>query len=322
MNGIPDYLTSLSPQRPRPASGQPTPDSGSTVAAAGTASASTKPKGQIQVNLLPPQIYRRAQLRRARGQAGVAVAAVIAVVFVAFWMAMADKGSADSELAAAQQRLAAIDAQKKQFSDVPGVYNAIAKARNELATAMSQEVRFSSVLTDLGTTIPATASISSVMMAVGPGVSGSAGAKPGGKQAGAASTTDLGSANFIGQAASMPDVAVLMDALAAQPQYSSVHLDSAQVTGDGGYVNYTISAKFTEKALSGRFTMPTASGSGTASGASTTSSGSATASPTSAGGGSAAPTAPASGGTTVPTPALVTPALASPSASASGGSGG
>lgn len=231
-----------------------------------------------KLNLLPPSLRLRAAVNQARARAIIViiVAAVIVVALVGF--ATSSRMSAESELQAAQQRVATAEAAKSQYSDVPGVYSAIAEAQKELSTAMSQEVQFSGLLTNLGLKIPPRVSVASATMTVGSAAAG----KKSAKDASGKSGPDLGSVMFTGQAQAMPDVAAFLDALATLPEYSAIHLDSATLTaagaaGSGGstnFVQYSISAQFTEKALSGRFGAPTGSAS-----ASPSPSGPATASP-------------------------------------------
>ncbi len=224
--------------------------------------------GFAAVNLMPPSLLRRAAMRKAQSQAIIAMVVAVAIVGVLYGLSAMGRISAESQLQAANQRVAAAEAQKAQYRDVPGVYAAIAEAQKELSTAMSQEVQFSAVLTNLGMKIPTGVSLTSLTITVGSAASGKKTSARSATTAGAG--TDLGTATFTGVAASMPDVAAFMDALATMPEYKTVHLDNASVgsgtdPGGGaspsgsGKVQFTISAQFTEKALSGRFGTPSGS---------------------------------------------------------------
>lgn len=249
----PDGTTPESPSASAP-SAPATPRVSGNASSPGTVAA---------VNLMPPQLRLRAAVRKARSRAIIAIIIAGVVIVALFGLGLSGRASAESQLAAAQKRAATAEAAKNQYSDVPGVYAAIALAQKELSTAMSQEVQFSGLLTNLGLKVPPRVSVSSATMTVGSAAAGKKSAK------GATATgPDLGTVTFVGQAASMPDVAALLDALATMTEYTSVHLDSASSSADAsggsggagtvGSVQYAISAQLTEKALSGRFGVPAA----------------------------------------------------------------
>lgn len=220
--------------------------------------------GFISVNLMPPTLRLRAAMRKAQAQAIIAMIVAVALIVGLFGLSTMERVSAESQLQASNQRAAAAEAQKAQYADVPGVYSAIAQAQKELSTAMSQEVQFSALLTNLGMKIPPNVSLTSATMTVGSAAAGKKTSAGSGGAAGAGAGSDLGTATFVGTAASMPDVAAFLDALATMPEYKSIHLDNASVGSGagadaGGKVQFTISAQFTDKALSGRFGGPTAS---------------------------------------------------------------
>lgn len=211
------------------------------------------PPRSIGVNLLPVPIRRERATRRARAQGLVAVGGAIATLVVVFIFSIVGRSVAESKLDAAQGRLNAIEAQKRQYDDVPGVYGAIKAAQLELSTAMSQEVLFSAILADLGNVVPADVSVSKANWVLSTAAAGGKTPAPGG-----AGAPKVGKVAFAGEATSMPAVARLMDALAADPNYLSVHLDSAKADeGDSGkkQVVWSISAELSEKALSNRYPM-------------------------------------------------------------------
>lgn len=210
------------------------------------------------VNLLPPALRLRAAVSQARERAIVMIVIAAAIVIALVGLTTSGRFSAESQLQAAQQRVATAEAAKSQYSDVPGVYAAIAEAQKELSTAMGQEVQFSGLLTNLGLKIPPRVSVASATMTVGSAAAGKKSSPGAG-----ASGPDLGSVTFSGQAQAMPDVAAFLDALATLPEYAAIHLGSATVTGGGSgasgtSVQFSITAQFTEKALSGRFGAPAA----------------------------------------------------------------
>lgn len=209
------------------------------------------PPRAIGVNLLPVPIRRERATRRARAQGLVAVGGAIAILVVALTGSILGRSVAESELDAAQGRLNAIEAQKRQYDDVPGVYGAIKAAQMELSTAMSKEVLFSAILADLGNVVPVDVSVSNANWVLS--TSAADGKAP---ASGGAGAPKVGTVAFSGEATSMPAVARLMDALAADPNYLNVHLESAKAAeGDAGdeRVEWSIEAELSEKALSNRY---------------------------------------------------------------------
>ena len=247
---------------PSPPPDDPPPSSVAPQSQTSKSEADWAPGRVRAVNLLPPTLRLRAAVSQARARAIIAIVVAAVIVMALAGLATSGRLSAESELAMAQQRVATAEAEKSQYSDVPGVYAAIAEAQKELSTAMGQEVQFSGLLTNLGLTIPPRVSLSAVTMTVGAAASGKKSSN-----SGSTSGPDLGSVTLTGQAATMPDVAAFLDALATLPEYTAIHLESATSSSggtgvpggtgtSGGTVQYSISAQLTEKALSGRFGTP------------------------------------------------------------------
>lgn len=205
----------------------------------------------VGVNLLPPEIRLRAASRRAQIQGGLVVVVALLVLIAAFASSSVGKTSAEVELGEAQRKLAAVEVERGRYRDVPGVYAAIAAARAELATAMSEEVLFSTLLANLVRIVPAPAAMTSVNYTVsGADPKSKAKSPPApGQQA------TYGTAGFTGRTTSMQGVAAVLDAITAAPEYTDVRLDGAQRGGEKGdeHVEFTISAQLTDKALSHRF---------------------------------------------------------------------
>lgn len=219
----------------------------------------TQPAGigaGVGVNLMPREMRLRAAMRKAQIQGGAMIVVAVGILIVAFAWGIVGKTAAEVELGDAQRKLVAVEAERRQYQDVPGVYAAIAAARAEIATAMGEEILFSTMLSNLARIVPAPSTLNTVNYTL----AGSEGKTKDAPKAGQPAT--FGTASFGGETTSMSAVAAVLDAISAAPEYTDVQLASAQ-RGDGekaGLVQFTISAKLTDKALSGRFQNDQASG--------------------------------------------------------------
>jgi len=115
-----------------------------------------------RVNLLPPEIAAAARLKRLRAMLGLAVAGIAVVVVLLFLFASSRVGAAQDELDAAQAVGAQRTAEKANYAEVPLVYASVETAQQNLATAMTPEIRWSFYLNDLSLTIPRTTRLSTM----------------------------------------------------------------------------------------------------------------------------------------------------------------
>ena len=115
-----------------------------------------------RVNLLPPEIAAAARLKRLRAMLGLVVAGIAVVVVLLFLFASSRVGAAQDDLDAAQAIGAERTAEKADYAEVPLVYASVDTAQQNLATAMTPEIRWSFYLNDLSLTIPRTTRLSSM----------------------------------------------------------------------------------------------------------------------------------------------------------------
>ena len=107
-----------------------------------------------RVNLLPPEIAEAARFKRLQMLLGMLVVGALAVVVLVFLMASGQVGGAEEELSAAEARGTQLQAEVAEFAEVPEVTNALSAAQQNLATAMTPEIRWSFYLNDLGLIMP------------------------------------------------------------------------------------------------------------------------------------------------------------------------
>jgi Tfp pilus assembly protein PilN len=181
-----------------------------------------------RVNLLPPEIAAAAKLKRLKAMLALVVLAVMVVVALAYLVVTSQVGSAEEDLSAAQAEGATLQAEKATYSEVPEVYAAVDTAQQNLATAMTPEIRWSFYLNDLSLTIPRSTRLSSMTA-----VNDAADAQLNGVVAtteGATLTalgeTKMGSISFTGRSEDFDAVASWLQSLARQNGYLEPYVQS------------------------------------------------------------------------------------------------
>jgi Tfp pilus assembly protein PilN len=226
-----------------------------------------------RVNLLPPEIAAAARLKRLRAMLGLAVAGIAVVVVLLFVLVSGEVGAAQSDLDAAQAVGAQRTAEKANYAEVPLVYASVETAQQNLATAMTPEIRWSFYLNDLSLTIPRTTRLSS-MTAVN---DAAAAQLAGGATLPAAPTTttttdgttttpapttapvvaSMGSISFTGKSTDFDAVAAWLQSLSRVDGYSDpfvqnvAQADSTNTVGD--WFDVESSTKLDIAALSNRY---------------------------------------------------------------------
>lgn len=197
-----------------------------------------------RVNLLPPEIGERARLRRL--QAVLAGGVVVAAGAVGLLQLSASAGVAEAtdQVAGAQARGSALQAQTRELADVDVVYAEAARAQARLSTALGQEVRFSQFLDGLTTSVPDHVWLRNVTFTQG----AAAGAD-------AAATTGIGTVAFTGVGFRHDDVAAWLESLESQPGFADAYVSDATagLIGTRRTVSFTSTVTLTADALSGRY---------------------------------------------------------------------
>jgi len=201
-----------------------------------------------RVNLLPSEIREGARFRNL--QAAMALAVVLALVVVGglAYLGSNDVNDAQDGLTVAQTQGSALQAQVRQYADVPQKYALVANADAQLQQAMSQEVRYSFVLNDLSLRMPAGVWLSSLAITQTVDTPFST--------AGAWGTPQLASVKASGIALNLNDVAGWLDALARGSSYTDPWVGNATVSGSLGTTgqwSFDSTVGITAKALSNRY---------------------------------------------------------------------
>ncbi|RKS77760.1 Tfp pilus assembly protein PilN [Motilibacter peucedani] len=198
-----------------------------------------------RVDLLPPEIQQAQAFRRAQGGMAAVLVAAVALVAAGYVTSSHGVSSAQEQLDAEQARSTALLAQQAKYAQVPKTYEARDTARQQLATAMGSEVRWSHLLSDLATTTPAHVWLTDVRVSQSVDVPAPTDASV------------IGSITFAGQALSTDDVATWLDTLRATPGFTGELLSSttAGQTSAGGRPVYafTTTVSVTAEMLSHRY---------------------------------------------------------------------
>jgi len=204
-----------------------------------------------QVNLLPPETAERRRFRQIQYGLGGGLLATVAVVFLLFVLASNSVGDAQKQVDASQSRNTQLQTESAKYADVTAVYAKAAAAQAMLTQAMGQEVRYSQLLNDLSLSVPDKVWVKNVAFAQAAPAAAAGAAVPAGDPG-------LGTLTVTGVGFSHDDVAVWLDSLATQKNYSNPDFSSSTeaLLGSRKVVNFTSTATVTSRALSGRYTSP------------------------------------------------------------------
>ena len=203
------------------------------------------------VNLLPPEIFERARVKRVQLGLAAGLALTAGLVGLLHVSAMSATAEAQRELQGTVAEGADLQAEVAELADVDVVYAKAAGARAVLTQAMGREVRYSTFLNDLTASLPDDVWLTSVTFTQTDPVATAAGAVPT-----TSTVPGVGTAVLTGVGFSHDDVADWLDGLAEQPGYTNPYLTDSKAgrTGTRTTVTFTSTVTLTEAALSGRYT--------------------------------------------------------------------
>lgn len=203
----------------------------------------TRPRTQVQINLLPPEIRARQRTRRAFRFALVGAAAIGLVLASVTVMQHLQIAKEERTLLAHQAKAGALRNQVNELKEVDILAATADQTRGVLTLALANDVTWSRFLDDLDTVIPADSWVGNLNMS----------AKPGQTPLGEAS---FGTVQFDGSVTSFPGLSNWIDTMERLDGLSFVYLSNGNKTqaGEGGpeIVSFSASAHLTESILSGR----------------------------------------------------------------------
>jgi len=211
------------------------------------------------VNLIPDQIAAEAKVRKAKLTLGLAAGVAVVVVGGMYVMAASQVSAAQEQLDVATAHSAALASEAAKYADVPKVRADLADAQAQQVAALGTEVRWSSVLTNLGLTIPAGVSLTSMQANINGASAAVAGAAADGSSSPVVTSVlgnpGIGTIQYVGEALDDPRLATFLESLAKNPGLIDPYATQAAASTDGGplAITFTASATINQKALSHRF---------------------------------------------------------------------
>lgn len=204
------------------------------------------PGGQFPTtNLLPEAIKARREVARAKRKALIMVAAVLGLLISMLLITFAQQKSADAAKAQAQETMDAALLQKQKYSYVPAVYLAVSNARQELGTAMGQEVQVSHLMSGLVAMQPQGVSLVTWDAVVVAGQSAD-------MQPSQTVVPGAGTVEFSGESTTVEGIAAWLERVKTDPNYANPVLGEVG-TGSDGLKTFEASAELTQQALSRRY---------------------------------------------------------------------
>lgn len=218
------------------------------------------------VNLLPPTYAAAAGKRARRRLAVVVTAASVGVVALAWVAQSAQIAAANSNLSSAQDKYTSLQAQtaSPDLANAKQFYAAVDAMVATANTAMSGEVLYSKLITDLTALVPAGALLDGYDISVG-GATSTAATPTGstGASTSCPGTTPfetvpiVGCISFSGNAASREVVGQLLNNMTAstgKTEFVAPFIPTASAGSDNGRVSFTGTVGVTSAVFSGRYT--------------------------------------------------------------------
>jgi Tfp pilus assembly protein PilN len=209
-----------------------------------------------RANLIPDQIAAEAKVRTAKVALGLAAGGSVLLVAGLYLMATNEVNGAQDQLDSARAQSALLASEAAKYADVPRVRADLASAQSQQASALGGEVRWSTVLKNLGLTIPPGVSLLSLQGSVS-GDAPTGTAAPGGP-ASVLGNPGIGSLQYSGEALDDARVASFLESVSKNTGVIdpfATQATSAESAGPGGpsSVSFTASATINSKALSHRY---------------------------------------------------------------------
>jgi Tfp pilus assembly protein PilN len=209
-----------------------------------------------QIDLLP-SIYAEKRRERSILSAIVGAGLVVLLLLVAYWFMLGGQVSdAESDLAAAQQRNARLQAQIAELQRFADLEAEVQAKELALKNVMSGDVAWPSVLTEIAMVTPGEVWLTDLTASAGL----TEGATPVGTETAAVRIVDeqpAGRVQFTGASLTMPGVSKWLIRLAGAKGFSAAWLNSARETEATGteqaFVEFDSTIELNQKALSRRF---------------------------------------------------------------------
>jgi Tfp pilus assembly protein PilN len=201
------------------------------------------------VNLMPAEIAEAARFRRFQLAMGAAVVGAVVIVGALYVHGKSAVSDAQAQKTQAEQAQTAAQNELRGLQGVSDIYKQVADREAMLATAMGDEVDWSTYLSDLSLRIPDHVWLTNLSLTQ----NGASAPAPG-----VAAPTGIATITFSGTAFSHDDVATWLDMLAKENGFANAYFSNSTkaLIGKKPVVNFASSVDVTDVAKSGRFTKP------------------------------------------------------------------
>ena len=181
-----------------------------------------------RVDLLPPEIRAARHLRRVQQWLGAGVVVVLLLVTGATALAESAVSTAGDELAAAQARTAALQAEQAQYAEVTRVQSQLEEVESARASSMAGDVLWASYLDEISGRAPAGVWLEQLGVALQP--TAVAAGTPG-EATDPLAEPAIATVTVTGRGGSYEDVAAWLDGLTAVPGLSDARYSIATRMG-------------------------------------------------------------------------------------------
>lgn len=214
-----------------------------------SARATSPTTGLPQVNLLPPEIRAARSLKVVKRWLALALGVVVLLIGGVFAFSLMSAGLAEQELADAQADTQRLKLEEAQYAEVPLVLTALEDTERAREIGMSTEVNWKSYLDAITAVLPQNVSVDSISFSGATPVA----APP--LPASPLHDPSVGSLQFSGRTATIPDISAWVDALNSVPGFSDAWVNSSAVAGEEGTVYYEVESvvQVTDAAYTHRF---------------------------------------------------------------------
>jgi Tfp pilus assembly protein PilN len=213
-----------------------------------------------RVNLMPPEIAEAARFRQIQVLLGAGVGLAVVVVALLYLNAHSKVSTARDELDQAVQQQASLQVKLNSLDSVAQTFAAVQARQSLLNQAMGNEVRWSSLLSDLSIRMPSNVWLTGLTVTE----SQPAAAAPASPQTLGATTpaatgpVPIGSVSFTAVGLKHDDVATWLDAMAKETKFSNPTFSSSTEATIAAHpvVNFAGTVVLNSLALSGRYAVP------------------------------------------------------------------
>jgi hypothetical protein len=201
--------------------------------------------GQPRVELLPPEVAQQEKSRATRRRLIGLFVVVLLVVVAGYGLAVFRGQQAQGDLAAAQARTGAIQAERQKYSAVTTTDALISDIGAAQTLGASTEIIWSNLLDSIRASLPAGVTITSATM------KGTAPWETALTPAGPLREPRIATITLVISSPTIFDATDIVRALVTVPGFADATPDT--VTGGSGGYSTTITLNVNDKALSGRF---------------------------------------------------------------------